>query len=57
MILVEYKRHDSSRHYGLLGVSLEMWRMDIFIRHNCDKLENIVEHRSSTQSTLITHIV
>ena len=30
---------------GFLGVSLKMWRMHIFIRHNCGERENIVGRR------------
>jgi len=45
MIFVKDQCHDTSRYDGLYGVSLKMWRMDIFFRHNCGKSENVVGHR------------
>jgi len=46
---VENQHHNchSSRSNGILVVSLKMWRMDIFIRHNCGERENTVGHRCS----------
>ncbi len=42
MKFVEDQCHDSSRHDGLYGVFLKMWRLD-----NCGEHENIVGHRWS----------
>jgi hypothetical protein len=45
MIFVEDKHLNCYRSNGLLVVSLKMWRMDIFTRHNFGERENTVGHR------------
>ncbi len=46
----------SSRSNELLVVSLKMWRMDIFVRHNSGKRKNTVGHCwCNGEPTLLVH--
>ena len=47
--------HGILKHSALFLMSLKMWQIDIFVRHNCGERKNIVGHHWSRCWAVIKH--